>query len=277
MKCRKAIATIAAAATMTSMLGMTAFASEWNVNGGQSTVEGETWVQQPTIEVELPGDLSFGINPLKLNVSETETEDTRQIVSGEYYVTNYSDIPVAVKASTFLTVAADVEVYGKDDMVAAKWDTANGKTGELVSSTGKRAIWLVQLYPTAIALSNEGVPSMTVTKVTQGTTVGTNVLGDTLVAGTDASSVTKAPIFVLDAYKEADAVKSMAGFMFDGAVDPNGDFVDNDVKVTTVFELTTLTTDKKGDYEGYEAENTVDGFYDTIMQEKTAASGGGTP
>lgn len=276
MKCRKAIATVAAVATMTSMLGMTAFASEtvWNVDGAKSTVEGDTWVQLPTIEVELPGDLSFGINPLKLNVSETETADTRQIVSGEYYVTNYSDIPVAVKASTFLTVATDVEVYGKDDMVAAKWDTANGKTGELVSSTGKRAIWLVQLYPTAITMK-EGAPSMDVTAVTQGTTVGADVLGDTLVAGTDESAVAKAPIFVLDAYKEADAVKSIAGFKFDGAVDPNGAFVDSDVKVKTVFELKTLTTDKKGDYEAYKAGNNVGGYYTTIMQEKAAA--GGTP
>ena len=33
---------------------------EWNINGGQQEVEGEMWVQQPVIEVELPGERSRG-------------------------------------------------------------------------------------------------------------------------------------------------------------------------------------------------------------------------
>ena len=59
MNLKRAIAAATAMAAMSSMCAMTAFAEdEWNTNGGKSEVIGESTAYQPTIEVELPGDLT---------------------------------------------------------------------------------------------------------------------------------------------------------------------------------------------------------------------------
>lgn len=72
MRLKKVVKTATATAVLTSMLAMPVCAAEWNTNGGSSTVEGDAYVVQPTIEVELPGDLTFGVNPLMLNVAEED-------------------------------------------------------------------------------------------------------------------------------------------------------------------------------------------------------------
>lgn len=278
MKCRKAIATVAAVATMTSMLGMTAFATEtttpWNTNGGTATAEGEAWVQQPTIEVELPGDLAFGLNPLKLNVSEdTSTTITDQILCDDFFVTNYSNIAVAVTAKTFVSSKSD-----KVDLLTdAAWNT---DTDELnpSSTDGNKNVWLVQLYPDSIATADSGI-TVTYDTFTAGTTDAAAVKGDTLKVSTDGSDLDGAPIFVLKPWDEAtvgNQKDSMAAFKFGGAVDPNATFEDGDIKVKTIFELETLTESQRTtNYEAYEAIGGTATTCATIMQEKTAGTGGG--
>ncbi len=242
---------------------------EWNINGGQQEVEGEMWVQQPVIEVELPGNLDFGINPFKLAVSgagENGAPITDQIISGEYYVTNYSNVAVAVTAATYISAADDkVALMAKDDIV---WNTANEL--ETSAMAGRKAVWLVQLYPTDIRVDDTG-NSMTVTGITAGTTTGTNAAGDTLVKGGEAD-VVKRPVFVLAAWDETsnDTKKaSIAGFQFGGAVDPGAAFEDGDITVTTVFELRLLTAAQADkNYEDYKTADGVTGFYSTIKQGK---------
>lgn len=242
---------------------------EWNTNGGQQGVEGDMWVRQPVIEVELPGNLNFGINPFKLPVNgggEDNVPVTDQIISGEYYVTNYSNVAVAVTAATFVSAANDdVELVTRDDVV---WNTAD----ELEPSAlaGKKAVWLVQLYPTDIRVDETG-NSMIVTGITEGVTTGVDAAGDTLIKG-EAVDVVKKPIFVLAAWDELGnntKKASMAGFRFGGAVDSGAAFEDGDITVTTVFELRILTAEQaEKNYEGYKTLDGVTGFHSTIRQEK---------
>ncbi len=278
MKLRKVIATMTAISAVSSMFAMTAFAEgEWNTNGGKAEVEGIPSIVSPTIEVELPGDLSFGINPLKMDVSEDpDNPNTNPIISGDYYVTNYSNIPVAVRTTTFVSAAND-KVELKSSMVKADW-VGNELKGS--DTTGNKAIWLTQLYATKITTNAEGVPTMTTTSVIPGSTVSNAttgyLVGDTLKKSTDGTDVAQKPIFVLDTYDEANPAKwsaSMAGFRFDGAVDPNAVFEDGDITVKSVFELKTLTPEQvAGNFEAYKNENTKSGFYDTIKTMKSPAT-----
>lgn len=133
---KKILATAAATAVMTSMFAATAFAAEelpeWNTNGGQSLIEGDTYVVQPVIEVALPGELSFGINPLKLDADDDPetTTDRVQIISGEYTIANYSNVDVLVTANT--KVVGDSVQLAK--AATAEWDT---KTSELKLKNGR--------------------------------------------------------------------------------------------------------------------------------------------
>lgn len=139
---KKAIATVTAISAMSSMCAMTVFAEgEWNTNGGTAEVEGVPTIVSPTIEVELPGDLSFGLNPLKMNVSEDpDNPNTNPIISGDYYVTNYSNIPVAVRTTTFVSLTND-KVELKTSMAKADWAGTELKKSD---TAGNKAIWLTR-------------------------------------------------------------------------------------------------------------------------------------
>lgn len=263
---KKAAAVATAAATIAAnMLTVPVFATattapEWGTNGGQQTVEGTTYVVEPTIEVELPGDLTFGLNPLKLNVSEDPTKpDKSQIVSGTYLVTNFSNVPVAVSAVTTVTASSSVELKGTS-LAAGDWETA---TKELKSAAnGKKAVLLAQLYPTAI--TNDGV--MTVGAVPDTATAKT-VPGDILTATAPTTTVN----FVMDAFDEANANKSMGGFKFGGALDPSATFTEDDIKVDTVYEMNLLTESQKtNNYVAYVTNggNSTGGFVSTIKKTK---------
>lgn len=245
-----AVATIAAITT--SMMAIPVSASqqtpEWNTNGGRDEREGGTYVVAPVIEVELPGSLEFGLNPLKLEASEDPAVSNKaQIVSGTYVVTNYSNVPVEVTASTKVTAGADVEMLGAT-FVAADWDATNK---QLNPKTGKKAVLLVQMYPSKI--ENDG--SMTVGTVTAGRTAK-DIPGDILTTADPATT----PCFVLDSFDEDNAKASMAGFKFDGALDPNAAYTETDIKVSTVFTMNTVTEDYKNNNTGtnanYEAYKT---------------------
>lgn len=265
---KKVLASATLVAVMTSMLGMTAFASapatpEWDTNGGKATVEGDGVAVEPIIQVELPGDLSFGINPLRLDADEDGTAD-QQIVKVDYTITNYSNVDVLVTAETKATVGDKVELV--DVTVAADSYDTNSK--ELVPSTtaGNKAMWLVQLLPTAATTITDGVGVLGLTDLNyNGTDLKTTIKGYTI------TSTANEVLFKLAKYDYATdtlAPENVSGFAFAGAVDPDSTFVEGDVKVSTVFTLKTLTDKQStGSYD----KVTLNGgdLWTTVVKEKT--------
>lgn len=239
---KKMMKTGLAVFTVTSMFTMTAFASEWNTNGGETSVEGDAWTVDPVIEVELPGDLAFGINPLSLDADDDGTADD-QIVTSQYMITNYSNVPVLINASTTLTGGTNVDILADAD-----YET----NGDLKASANKKAIWMVQLYPTAAATISEEGNALNVTDVAA-TDKNADIKGNPL--GATAAEA----LFLLKANTgETLDPACVSGFVFGGAADPNATFDETDeLKVTTTFTLNTLSANQvDNDYSartGYDA------------------------
>jgi hypothetical protein len=243
---KKFLATVTAAAVMTSMFASVAMADDeaWNKNGGTSTVKGDNTVIEPAIEVELPGDLAFGINPLKLDTDgdAATTDDQVQIVSSDYLVINYSEVPVAVTVATSATAKDGVTLATKGE-----YDT---NTKELKAVDGTKSVFLLQMFPSAIA-SKEGEVSLTVgsvdtskdTDADEAKAINASILGGT------------ANEFILKlAVEKENSTANISGFRLGGAVDPQASFSEGDVTVTSVFTLKTLTDAQYKD--GYESDTT---------------------
>lgn len=247
---RRLMATAMTAALITSMFATTAFADEtkaWNTDGGSLTVEGASTTVEATLEVELPTDLSFGINPLKLDVSEDSSKpNKKQIVGADYLITNYSNVDVLVKASTKVTAESTVDLK----TVGAYDD----KSFELSPTKDKKAVLLIQALATAITVGTDESVTTTYGDFTA-----------SAVASNDATSVNGKAGAILGAgdtdilfklAKNDGTLKSanIGAFTFDGSVDPNAAFTDGDVKVTTVFTMSTLTDNQSTN--SYEASAT---------------------
>ncbi len=260
---RKMVRTAAATLAVASMFTMSAFAAEWNTQGGSAEVEGEGTYVEPVIEVELPGDLAFGINPLQLDADEDGTADA-QIISGTYPVINRGNVRVAITAETVATEGGNVQVLADAD-----YDTV---TGDLKAVTDKHAIWLVQLYPTAsgVTIGNEGEVELAVKALTA-TDKNANIGGK--VVSTDVDNQTEVN-FLLEPYKETsgkmDALCA-SGFKFSGAVDPNAAFVEGDtLTVKTTYTLTTVSENQKvNSYEDLEVTDTSATFAPSVVQKVT--------
>jgi hypothetical protein len=254
---KKMMRTGLALLTVSSMFAMTAFAADeekgWNENGGSFTVEGDAWAVDPVIEVELPGDLAFGINPLSLDADEDGTADA-QIVTSQYLITNYSNVPVLIKTSTTLTGGDKVDILADAD-----YET----NGDLKSSStdGNKSIWMVQLYPTSAATISDEGNTITITDV-----AANNKNAD--VKGKPLGATAAESLFLLKANTaETLDPACVSGFTFGGAVDPNATFDETDeVKVTTVFTLNTLSANQVDN--DYEAK----ADYDTTVVEAKAAT-----
>lgn len=256
--------TIAAMAASTLVMPVSASSGtpEWNTQGGQETVDGDTYLISPVIEVELPGDLTFGVNPLKMDVSEDPAKPQKdQIISGTYMVTNYSEVPVAVSAATKVTASNDVQLVAPATGTTwpnGTWNTTN-KT-ELKAVDGKKAVLLVQMYPTKI---NSDGTMTTDTLIKSGSTPAPNspnaVKGDILTT----AAPTKSVCFVLNAFNEEKANESMGGFEFDGAVDPNAVFKEGDLAVDTVYTMDIITEEQKANTSKYNLYTTNTGFKGT--------------
>lgn len=260
MKFKKFISTAMVAALAAGTFVMPVSAAEWNTNGGTETVEGTGWVQEPVIDVELPGDLAFGINPLMMTVEDPakpETTTTAQILSADYFVYNWSDVAVAVEAKTTVEAGGDVELVAT--LAANLWENGALKAS---STENKKAAWLALMPAKTITFAND-VYTMTVGTVAAGN-ASTDIEGNTL----KATDPTTPIVFVLDAFKAGEEVKSVGGFKFAGAVDANAAFVEGDLKVKTVFKLSTITEAQKGaKYEAYKsAEKSSTTFFSTVMQ-----------
>lgn len=271
---KKVLASATLVAVMTSMLGMTAFAADatipWDTNGGSQEITGDGVPVEPIIQVELPGDLSFGINPLRLDGDEDGKVDA-QIVSSDYTISNYSNVDVLITAKTWVTVKDTVDL--KKTVTAA--DDYDKISNELNPTTDKKAMWLVQLLPNEPTEfdATEGTPILKVKDLSyDGTDESTSIAGKTL--GSDD----KAPTEVLFKLKQFDYTKAEAeqklaptnvsGFKFAGVLDPNATFEAEDVKVTTIFTLNTLSTKQYEESYGESSINSVK-LDVTVTEKKT--------
>lgn len=232
-------------------------------------VEGDAWVQAPTVEVELPGDLTFGINPLRITVNNEEagiSSVSAQIIGSDYTVTNYSDVNVIVSANTKASMGS-----GVTDVSFNEAPTYDADSREMDPADGKKNIWLAQLYPTSgTTVTPDGADwytvSLNVTEPTYADGVEGTVMGQTVSTG-DANVQ-----FRLAPFNSTDNVLvsgNVSGFRFAGSVDPNANFKDGDVHVETLFSLTTVTKDQADNsYEDFEAPNSQTGFDSTVVQDK---------
>ena len=264
---KKLLSAILSASLVAAMLPTGVMASDWNTNGGEATVEGGSYIVEPIIEVELPGDLTFGINPLYLDADEDGDKESTQIVSGQYIITNYSNVDVLVSAKTSLTKGADSKVSILTDT------TVDSISGELAATADVKNAFLAIMLPKAAAtITDEGVTITTniVDLATNGDSAADEIGG--YVLGTDAGAATEV-LFKLtkfDYTTEELAAANVSGFTFDGAVDPNATFVEGDLTVQTVFTLNTLTDDQSsGSYEPLELNSAT--FDSTIVQVKSGS------
>lgn len=242
---KKKLLALALTAAMLSS-SMTAFASEpidWNNNGGTASVEGSNGVVEAYLEVELPGDLAFAINPMRLDAdgdTTTTTDDNTQIVAPQFMIRNHSNVDVLITTSTKAEGnTADSNLEFMDKIEASDYD---GKSYELVSAASKRAIALAMELPTGAATENNGEVALKFTKIKwdesgKGASNGATLAAQYLLTGTPTEV-----LFLLQATGGDTFVPgSVSGFTFSGAVDPSKNYSADDVKVTTVFTMNTMT------------------------------------
>lgn len=252
------MATAMTAALITSMFATTAFADEtkaWNTDGGSLTVEGASTTVEATLEVELPTDLSFGINPLKLDVSEDSSKpNKKQIVGADYLITNYSNVDVLVKASTKVTAESTVDLK-----TAGAYDD---KSFELSPTKDKKAVLLIQALATAITVGTDESVTTTYGDFTASAAASNDATSVNGKAGAILGAGDTDILFKLA--KNDGTLKSanIGAFTFDGSVDPNAAFTDGDVKVTTVFTMSTLTDNQSTN--SYEASATYTGATNVV-------------
>ena len=238
---KKVIATATTAALVTGMFAGTAMAAEWNENGGSQTVEGVSTAVQPTISVELPGDLAFGINPLKLDADEDQKADG-QIVATSYGIVNYSNVPVLVNAKTSAKAGTGVNLKASIEY--------NSDTNEL-KPAADNDVFLLQVFPKTggVAYSDDTGVTITGNTITKKATSGVNdattaqAVGALVLSETANSVDFKLAAFEDDTVKAANA----SGFTFDGVVNPNATFADGDVTVSTVFTLSVISQKQYAD------------------------------
>lgn len=274
---KKFLAALSTAAITTSLLATTAFAAtttpEWNNNGGQATGEGGGEVRVPVIEVEVPLELPFAVNPYKLNLAEEGDAITDQIWSDNYMIINHSEVPVAVKTESYATVGADVTL---DASVATNSESKKFEG----SAPTKKCVMLGMQFATDIALANDAytidygdklrfdaeTPATGEAAISNEASLQAKN-GLLLASGETAK---EEATFVLGTEAvEADVAKGVnaAAFKYVGAVNDSTTevYVDEDLKVTTVYTLSvlagddvTVTTSKISAVKGYEAAATGD-------------------
>lgn len=246
-------AAVLAVTNVFSTTVLTAGENTWSANRANTVIESPVYLDHSVIDVELPGDLNFVINPFSLDVDGDGTADS-QIISEEYLITNNSNVPVLVETKMKLTGGDKVDV-----LPDAVYDE---KTKDLKpSADGKKAIWMVQLLPTAPAnLFGEGdiLTVAPLKPMDNNTSIKGKVIGST-----DETAATV--LFLLDANTGGTVNPGcVSGFKFAGAVDPAQVFDNTDaVKITTVFTLNILNADEAS--QNYNPET---GYDKTIVKRK---------
>ncbi len=243
---KKFLAALSTAAITTSLLATTAFAENWNTNGGTEKGEGNGEVRMPVIEVEVPVTLPFAVNPYKLNLSEDETNPvTDQIWSDNYTIVNHSEVPVAVKTESYAVAGTDVELESTV--------TIDGTTTKYTGTTPtkKNAFLGMQFAKTITMKDGEyeikyDYATPWVPKNTDDKTALQKV-GGLLLDKTVTESAKAEAIVVLNKETDANATggKNAAAFKYIGLVNDSttAAYTDEDFKVTTLYTLTVLAND----------------------------------
>lgn len=268
MKNKKIMAFIMSTVLTVSM-ATCAFAAdadaEWNSDTGVDIRVANTSVRQPVMEVQLPGDLAFQVDPLLI-------EKGAQITGGDYNVVNLGDTAVLVNVQPQINLGDGSEIEVKD---TATLDAKTNNYTDLTSTTGKKAV-----YMTAIAAdkadaltdgnkdgvyeftykanaTNIGMTENTVTEAASTVTYAKGDATDAPVVLGSAASADKAFNFELEAatYNTDGALTSadsVSSFTLVGAVDPHKTYAEGEVAVKATYkmtlqtknELTTATTGK---------------------------------
>ena len=232
---------VALAAMVMAPAGALATEIEWGNNGGSSEVTGDSYAVEAVLDVTLPGDLAFGINPLYLDADgdTATTGDNTQIVATDYVIQNYSNVPVLISAKTSVKGGADTKIVTVPAI--------NANTGELSpSAITAKEVYLAMMLPTTAATITDEEAKLTTTAFTLKNAATVSMGGITL------DTTAKEVLFRLaKADADGNAVAAgTSGFTFGGAVNPDavyGTGEEADVTVTTVFTMNTLTS---GQYDG---------------------------
>lgn len=254
---KKLIASATTAVLVTGMLAGTAMADELNENGATQTVTGESSAVQPIISVELPGDLTFAINPLRLDANDDGTKD-EQIVATSYGIVNYSNVPVLVNAKTKAVAANNTNLLGT---ATVNYDA---NTDELTSAAGTKDVLLIQAFPSAtdgVAWSNDAVTVKAQELKKIADAAGAKAKGGLILSGSENDVNFKLNAVSANGELAADGV---SGFTFAGAVNPNATFDDGDITVSTTFTLTTLTEDQYKN--GYKTSTDLTGVHTSVVE-----------
>lgn len=269
----------------TMMLSMSVFADDtvkdWNTDGGQGTVEGEGTVITPVIEIGLPGDMSFQIDPFMVDSGD------KQIVAGDYNIVNYGNVAVGVDVYPTIIKGADSNLNVETTATPVTGDTT--KYADLTPVASKKAVFLTAIAADKVTdgtavntldTDEDGIYEFAYTagtghvgrertKTTTGvTTFGAATAGaatgsqiilkgaeavnaETAGAVTTAATGDKLSFVVKEAKLNADTgayepnLDSIASFTFGGAVDAHAEFEDGDVAVQTIFQMKLLTKNDK--------------------------------
>lgn len=281
---KKKLMALALTAAMLSS-SMTAFASEatidWGANGGKTTLEFYNYTVDPALEVLLPGELAFAINPLRLDADDNTatTDDKVQIVSSDYVIRNYSDVDVLITSQTRAKAGDGVTDIQFVTTAPAADTNYDSETGELVSETNKRAVLLAMELPSGAATADadsESGAKLTYTKIAwDGSTGVAAGSGDALknqylLGGETATEV----LFLLQAPTKTDGSfekETVSGFSFSGAVDPTKAYAESDVTVETIFTMNAVTQAQNANYEA--GSGTLAGsFADSNVVKKVASN-----
>lgn len=274
MKMKKLFATVLATALTVSTISSSVFASSssaaWGTDGGTETQTGEGSVILPEIEVALPGDLSFEVDPLQLNTKA-------QILGGDYNIINYSNVDMAVTVKPTLVLASGLTAVSNNSLIDIdNTDTTNAsyKTVSANNAKAVAAAFIVADKVTADIPMNNDVYTFTYSGTTAllGRSAFTYNDGERknsdikLSKGSDDGKACKlldtseatatTYTFLLDKYAptgendvyiddNGNIKKEHAGiitsFTIVGAVDPHKSYSDGDIQLKAVYGMNVVT------------------------------------
>lgn len=303
MKMKRFVATTLAVAMAVSS---TVSAAEWNTEGGESTVVGDSSVVQPVIEVALPGDLAFMIDPYMVTYES-------QIIGGDYNVVNYSNVAVEVKVQPSIvhyeelnedgSVAADLNVLEIPATAPTPTTvpTADGGTKDVytdISSTvaadpadQKKAVYLIAIpADTAGALADtngDGIYEFAYTtdanNIGRGAdaTTGLGTDAEAFTYGTPAVGNDTAGVAYKLSLKKYDEVDPAAAFTFvlgkeDGVTDPDTEVYTPAVSSVASFTVGGAVDTKAALVDGDVQIQAVYELATLSKNEKAAIDAGGT-
>lgn len=268
----KKIMTFIMSTVLTVSMATCAFAAdadaEWNSDTGVDIRVADTSVRQPVMEVQLPGDLAFQVDPLLI-------ENDAQITGGDYNVVNLGDTAVLVNVQPQINLGDGSEIEVKD---TATLDAKTNTYTDLTSTDGKKAVYMIAIaadpettlkdgnkdgvyeFTYKADATNIGMTENTVTEAAstvkyakgEAATAAPVVLGDAPSEGKSFSFELEAATYTDDALTSAGSVSS---FTLVGAVDPHKTYAEGEVAVKATYKMTLqtkneLATAKKDKTEG---------------------------